>query len=317
MSLSLFEVKTIQQIANHLCDFLPGQPHPFADQKISFAGISHEIGLKEFWKGGSKLPAITSLLECTLERRRDVFCPLIIEIVRRGIKYRDSKGNPINREEIKGLNELLVKVKFKIPELWEKDFLDSLPSSKQQDLIENAQKEEKISEVKRKELCQKLFEIEKLSPQERGFAFERFLNELFGIFRLSPRSSFRITGEQIDGSLELDGETYLIEAKWENKPIGTQELLGFHGKVAGKATWSRGIFVSYSGFTDDAITAFSKGRPTNLIILTAQDIYFILEGYEKSYLDMEEAIRIKVRYAAETGNIGISVYEILTKMGKK
>jgi len=154
-------------------------------------------------------------------------------------------------------------------------------------------------------------------PHDRGFAFESFLNELFRAFQLNPRSSFRLTGEQIDGSLELDGETYLIEAKWEGKQIGEHELLTFYGKISGKATWSRGIFISYSGFTKDGLTAFSKGRPTNLITLTAQDLYFILEGYEELYLNLDNAIRIKVRYAAETGDISIPIYNLLIITGQK
>ena len=37
-------------------------------------------------------------------------------------------------------------------------------------------------------------------PQKRGFEFERFLNAMFAAYGLSPRSSFRLVGEQIDGS---------------------------------------------------------------------------------------------------------------------
>lgn len=129
MTLSLVEMQAIQQIANHLYSFLPGKAHPFADQEISFAGIAEELGLKDFWIGGSKLPAITTLLENTLDKKREVFCQLILEIVRRGIKYRNNKGQPITREDIEKLNGLVLKVNFKIPELWDRNFLNTLPSS--------------------------------------------------------------------------------------------------------------------------------------------------------------------------------------------
>lgn len=316
MGLSLTETKALQQIADLLYLYLPGQPHPFADQRISFAGVAYEYGLKDFWQGGSKLPAITAFLENTLERKRDVFCSVILEIVRRGIKYRGNKGQPISREEIERLNDFILKVRFKIPELWDKEFFDSLPSSKQQKTGEQSQTKEKVNQEKRKELVDKLLSVEKLLPHERGFAFERFLNETFEAFKLNPHNSFRLVGEQIDGSLELDGEIYLIEAKWESKPIRLQDLLYFHGKVTGKATWSRGIFISYSGFTEDALTAFLKGRATNLITLSAQDLYFVLNGIENTYLDLDEAIRIKVRHAAETGDVGMSAYDILMKTEK-
>jgi len=313
---SLTETLAIQKIANHLYSFLPGQPYPYADQRISFAGIAYELGLKNFWPGGSKLPAITNLLVNTLERKRSIFCQLILEVVKRGIRYRENKGEPITRGEIKELNKLILKVNFKIPELWSEDFLSNLPSQNKQDV--DSERLEKVTDLaKRQDMIRKLQEIIKLTPQKRGYAFEQFLNELFEVFRLKPRNSFRVIGEQIDGSLELDSETYLIEAKWESKKTEIQDLLGFNGKIIGKATWSRGIFISYNGFTEEALTAFSKGRPTNFITLTAQELYFILVGKEGFYLDLDEAIRTKVRYAAETGNIGISVYELLISTGEK
>jgi hypothetical protein len=48
-----------------------------------------------------------------------------------------------------------------------------------------------------------LLELQELStspdtPQERGFAFEKYLYSLFLAFSLKPRGSFRVEGEQID-----------------------------------------------------------------------------------------------------------------------
>ena len=62
-----------------------------------------------------------------------------------------------------------------------------------------------------------LIEVSNLEPQARGYAFERFLRDLFDANGLSPRASFRLVGEQIDGSFELSAETYLLEAKWTRR----------------------------------------------------------------------------------------------------
>ena len=146
-----------------------------------------------------------------------------------------------------------------------------------------------------------------LKPQERGFAFEKFLNELFRAYNLDPRSSFRITGEQIDGSYQLGTDVYLVEAKWQDKQIDQSELLVFHGKVGGKSSWSRGLFVSYSGFTPDGLTAFSRGRSTNMIGMDSQDLFHVLNG-EMSLID---AINKKARRpAAETGEFFVSVFTL-------
>ncbi|WP_321186323.1 hypothetical protein [Rhizobium sp. SJZ105] len=64
-------------------------------------------------------------------------------------------------------------------------------------------------------LAGRLLDLAGLAPQARGFAFESFLTDLFQSYGLAPRGSFRPReGEQIDGSFELDNDTYLVEAKW-------------------------------------------------------------------------------------------------------
>lgn len=156
-----------------------------------------------------------------------------------------------------------------------------------------------------------MLDLTPLDPQKRGYAFEQFLQELFDAFRLNPRTPFKLVGEQIDGSLELDKEIYLIEAKWQNAPVGQKELFAFAGKISGKATWSRGIFISYSGFTPDSITAYSKGRPANFITMDGLDLSLILAGDSGHFLDFDVCLRKKVRYAAETGNIILPVSDIL------
>jgi hypothetical protein len=302
MSLSLKESQAISEMAELLYSFLPGSPHPYAAPAISFPGVASKLGLSKYWIGGSKKPAIIQLLQATLEYRRDKFCTLVVEIVRTGIAYRSNKGQPIIREEIVNLNQLITQVNFKIPELWDPEFLDSLPSPHKAEKQEQEPSNREIIE----KLKNDLINLTSLKPQERGFAFEKFLNELFGAYKLDPRSSFRITGEQIDDSFQLGTDVYLVEAKWHEKQIDQGELLIFHGKVGGKSSWSRGLFVSYSGFTPDGLTAFSRGRSTNMIGMDCQDLFHVLNG-EMSLVD---AINKKARRAAETGEFFVSVFAL-------
>ena len=145
------------------------------------------------------------------------------------------------------------------------------------------------------------------NSQARGFAFERFLNELFECFNLEPRSSFKIVGEQIDGSFICEGNTYLVEAKWQESLIGNSELLTFYGKVEAKTTWARGLFISLSGYSKDGLVAFSRGRSTNMIGMDGQDLHFILQGE----ISLPEVIRQKSRRAAEEGTFFVPVFEII------
>lgn len=304
MALSLRESEAITKIADLLYDFLPGNPHPFADQSISFAGAAADLGLANLWKGGSKHPAICHLLENTLDTRRDQFCRLILEIVRRGLKYRANKGNRITREEVQILNELIEEVQFKIPDLWDTTFLDSLPRAPVE--AESTVDAEPVAQAELVRLEEQLLEMNEIEEHARGFAFEKFLKDLFAAFGLEPRSSFRLEGEQIDGSLQLDADTYLVEAKWQKKPVSAGDLREMRDKVESKSAWSRGLFVSYTGFSEPGLGAFSKGHPTNLIAMTGQDLFFILEGR----MSLPDAIRQKARRAAETGEPFVSVQEL-------
>jgi hypothetical protein len=155
-----------------------------------------------------------------------------------------------------------------------------------------------------KALKDKLMEVSQLTPQARGYAFERFLRDLFNANNLAARASFRLVGEQIDGSFELSGETYLLEAKWEGPPIGAADLHFFNGKLQEKAAWSRGLFVSHSGFTHEGLAAFGRGK--RVVCMDGLDLYEMLDR-ELSFADV---MATKVRRAAESGNPFVRVRDL-------
>jgi hypothetical protein len=217
--------------------------------------------------------------------------------------YRSNK-NPLNREEVVALNSIVQRIGFKIPELWDPDFLDGLPTGRVDSASAPGNSSKKVDVTHLKDGFLRLLNLE---PTKRGFAFEKFLKEIFSAFGLEPHSSFRLVGEQIDGSLQLGGDTYLIEAKWTQAPVSQSDLLAFKGKVEAKSTWSRGLFISYTGFSTDGIEAFGRGRSTNLISLTGEDIHFVLDGR----IDLSELLNKKARKAAETGQFHTRCYDLL------
>ena len=216
------------------------------------------------------------------------------------MSYRQNKGTSITREEINQFNELVAKVGFKIPDLWDPQFLASLSRTHH---APQETKASSLSEPVLERLKKDLVEMTSHSPQQRGFRFEKFLGEVFEAFDLVPRSAFRLVGEQIDGSLQFQGETYLVEGKWQNNQIGQEDLLTFSGKVGGKAQWSRGLFISYSSFTSTGLDAFARGRPTNIICMDGFDFHCTLEGK----LDLRAVLERKARRAAETNEAYVSV----------
>lgn len=308
--MSLAEELVINKLSDVLYSFLPGKAHPYANQMISFEGVANKMGLSKFWQGGSKTPAIRTLLSQTYTHERNIFWKLILEIVTTSLKY---KPKELYREKIVTINSLLLKLQIKIPELNDIKFLDALPSKQ---IDKNDSNKSFNIAGERKRLYNDLMELTKLNdnPQTRGFKFEKFLNDLFSVFGLKPRQSFKLVGEQIDGSIELDNEIYLIEAKWHDSQISADELYVFSSKIERKSDWTRGLFISFSGFTEDGITAFEKGN-VNLITMTGQDLYFILVGDNNKYINLLDCLRFKFRHTAETGNIICPVQNIIKTKG--
>jgi hypothetical protein len=175
------------------------------------------------------------------------------------------------------------------------------------DVVESQQNGDvapQIDEGISKRLISHLLEVTALPPQKRGYEFERFLKALFDAYDLSARASFRLIGEQIDGSFVMHNETYLLEAKWQNSPTGVADLLTFEGKLGEKASWSRGLFVSNSGFSKEGLQAFGRGK--RLVCMDGFDLSEML----RLRLSIVDVLEAKVRKAAETGSPFVSVREL-------
>lgn len=149
-----------------------------------------------------------------------------------------------------------------------------------------------------------LIQVSSLTPHARGWAFEAFLRGLFDAFGLAAQEPFRLRGEQIDGSFQLANEIYLLEAKWQGKPVGVADLNTFHGKIEQKAAWTRGLFVSNSGFTEDGLAAFGRGK--RVICVDGLDLYEMLDRE----IPLTRVLERKVRRAAETGSPFIRVRDL-------
>ena len=143
-------------------------------------------------------------------------------------------------------------------------------------------------------------------PQKRGFELEKVLKELFLLFDLDPKASFRIIGEQIDGAFTFDNTDYLFEAKWQQKPVGIKDLDGFSGKLTRKLDNTLGLFLSINSFSEDAVKAHSSGRRL-MILMDGSDLMAVIEGR----IDLIELLLRKRRHASQTGVIYLKIHKIL------
>lgn len=137
----------------------------------------------------------------------------------------------------------------------------------------------------------------KTSAQERGYALERFLIDLFNLFDLGARKSFKIEGEQIDGAFTFDGTDYIIEAKWVSKLIEKKELSIFHEKIESKLKTTLGLFISINGFNESSLS--SGFQNNNMILMDGRDLILVLE----KRIGLTELLLQKRKHASQTGEI--------------
>ena len=138
--------------------------------------------------------------------------------------------------------------------------------------------------------------IEK-NAQKRGFALEKVMYDLFRLFDLDPKASFRITGEQIDGAFTLHGVDYLFEAKWAGL-VAAMEMDVFASKVQRKLDNTLGLILSVDGFQAEGVEAHSKQRPV-LLLMSGADLMAVFEGR----IDFVDLLVRKRRHASQTGKI--------------
>lgn len=189
---------------------------------------------------------------------------------------------------------------------------------------QRAREEQKEAEKRREEAHKRLLRVNEVqkrlseingefigllaeeNAQKRGFKLEKVLKDLFDLFDLDPKASFRITGEQIDGAFTFEGTDYLLEAKWQKDPVDAKELDSLAGKLSRKLENTLGLFLSINGYSEDAVKAHSSGRRL-IILMDGSDLMAVIEGR----IDLVQLLLRKRRKAAETGNIYLRIHEIL------
>jgi hypothetical protein len=143
------------------------------------------------------------------------------------------------------------------------------------------------------------------TSQQKGYELERILYDLFELFDLDPKASFKVTGEQIDGAFSLESTDYLFEGKWQKDPVDGGELDKFSSKIERKLENTLGLFLSINGFSEDGIKAHSSGRKL-IILMTGEDLMAVLEGR----IDFVTLLLRKKQHAAHTGNILLRIHQI-------
>lgn len=139
------------------------------------------------------------------------------------------------------------------------------------------------------------------NPQRRGKEVEGALNDVFAAHGISVRQAFTRNGdggegviEQVDGAIEFDGHTYLVEMKWYAGPIGVGEVSQHLVRVMNRGGGVRGLIIANPGYSDAAITTVREALGTmTVFLITLQDIVMALTRHD----DLVELLRSRVHAA--------------------
>ena len=138
--------------------------------------------------------------------------------------------------------------------------------------------------------------------QKRGTELEGVLSRLFEVSGIKIREPFALVGtegrgivEQIDGVVEIDSHTYLVEIKWVAKTLGKADISNHVVGVYSRGGQVRGIVISYSDYSNSAVDtcreAIAGGKV--VVLCTLREIVDLLEQ-DGDFLDL---VRTKVNAA--------------------
>jgi hypothetical protein len=131
--------------------------------------------------------------------------------------------------------------------------------------------------------------------QKAGYDLEDIIKELFNLFEIDYKKSYKTDTQQIDGHFRFQSFDYLVEAKWRKEQPTESEIGAFQRKVNSKLQSTRGLFVSATGFKNTVLEKFNGAN--NIIMFCGMDIINVLDGR----IDLKELLSIKIEKAAQYG----------------
>jgi hypothetical protein len=144
-----------------------------------------------------------------------------------------------------------------------------------------------------------------LGTQQAGYAFQGWFYDLVSFFEVLHRKPYVTGGRQIDGTITVDGTTYLVELKFTSEPAGSTDVDSLYKKVRDKADNTMGILVSVSGFSSTAISEASVAG-TTLLLVDHGHLYRVLGGH----LTIDELVTRVRRHASQTGSAFIAAADL-------
>jgi hypothetical protein len=193
------------------------------------------------------------------------------------------------KKSVSSLKQYLAAQKQTAEEQRERDATRKLSRERMAAVLSKAQSLEKMKDA--------LARLSKrLGTQEAGYAFQTWFYDLVEFFEVTHRRPYVVSGRQIDGSVSIEGTTYLTELKFTTEQAAATDIDTFLAKINDKADNTMGIMLSMAGYSRTAIQQAS-GRKTPLILMDHSHVYLILGGT----WTFDEVVSRLRRHASQTG----------------
>jgi hypothetical protein len=124
----------------------------------------------------------------------------------------------------------------------------------------------------------RLQRLERMTPQRRGQRFNEFIAELLEYWGLERvEANVRGVGE-IDVAFACDGTRFLLEAKWEERPVSFDPIAKLSRRITQRLVGIRGVFLSMSGYTREAQADMLRGQQPDMLLLDRTHFEAMLSG---------------------------------------
>jgi hypothetical protein len=115
------------------------------------------------------------------------------------------------------------------------------------------------------------------TAQSRGRRFNEVIAELLRCWGIDAQVSLRSAGE-IDVAFAAGGVRYVLEAKWEKAKTDTGHVAKLQKRVRQRLAGTYGVFLSMSGYSDEAVADVAHGERLEVLLLDAAHFEAMLGG---------------------------------------
>lgn len=141
--------------------------------------------------------------------------------------------------------------------------------------------------------------------QQGGYDFQSWFYDLVQFYEVPCRRPYVSAGRQIDGTVTIEGTTYLVELKFTQSQSDATDIDSLLAKLTNVADNTMGLMVSMAGYSSVAIDQAS-GKKTPLILMDYGHVMALLQGTWK----LSELISRLRRHVSQTGEAYLAMSKL-------